>query len=351
MTDALTPRDLDLLRAAFESHADAFAAWERWRDGVAWEGPVDAVAFALLPRVRRNLESLGFDDPLFPRFKGIARQAWVGNQRHKAAIGEWISAIPSVAWMALPPTSTLFLDTAAVGTQGRWSHLMVHPEQAALAIRSLLRCGWKPSGLRLPRVLIKGYVLGAGHIPLERADTDTLTLTWRLQPWFGDRVGEAWADSDSVPLGGHSIRCLCRTDAVTFMLRQPVGGDPLRWTSNVLSICSPAVDWSRIRRSLAMLPLSGDCSPLLPILSRFLDGGHTPASTWRWPVVATLQGPAIPAARSHWSRWRQDWATYKAAWGNEYRLVSAVAQLPGYMMGRWHIPSLDRLPRGLVRWL
>lgn len=353
MTDALAPLEIDLLKAAFQANSDAIAAWERWRDSVDWDGPIDPGAFVLLPRICRNLQAIGFDDPLFPRFKGIARQAWVGNQHLKAAIGGWGTAIPSVEFMALPPTSLLFADTATVTNQGRWFHFAVRPSQAAVAIRSLLRGGWKMTKLRLPNSLLEGYVLGASHIPLELSDTDTLTLTWRLEHWFGDLVDEVWNESDSIAMGNHSVRFLCRTDAVTFMLRQPVGDDPFRWVSNVLSVATAPVDWPRVLPSLAMRPLSHECSKLLPTLTRFLEDGHTLTSSWQWPVFPSGHVPAAQPMRmrSPWSRWRQDWATYQSAWGNEYRLTKAIAQLPGYLMGRWGVTSLGGLPRGVARWL
>ena len=350
MTNALAPLDIDLLRAAFDPHPDAATAWQRWRNSVDWDGAIEPDAFALLPRISRNLQAIGVDDSLFPRFKGIARQAWLNNQHLKAAIRGWVAAIPSVEFMALPPTSLLYADSTSLAGQGRWFHFAVRPEQAAVAIRSLLQGGWRTHKMRLPASLIEGYVLGAGHIPLERPDADTMTLTWRLDN-FGEREDEVWNDSDSIALGDHSIRSLSPTDAVTFSLRQPVGNHPLRWVSNVLSLASPTVDWTRVLRSLAMRPLNHDCVELLPTLTRFVDGGRSSASSWQWPVASADPVPVTRPMRSSCSRWRQDWATYRAAWGSEYRLSSALIQLPGYLMGRWRLPSLLALPRGLAGWL
>jgi hypothetical protein len=351
MPNALTPLDIDLLRAAFEPHPDAATAWQRWRNSVDWDGPIDPDAFPLLPRICRNIQAIGVDDPLFPRFKGIARQAWVNNQHLKAAIRGWVTAIPSVEFMALPPTSLLFADSVSLAGQGRWFHFGVRPRQAAVAIRCLLRTGWKTNDLRLPISLIEGYVLGAGHIPLERSDGDTMTLTWRLDNWFGERVDEVWNGSDSIALGDHSIRSLCSTDAVTVSLRQPVGNHPVRWVSSVLSLASSTVDWPRVQRLLAMRPLSQDCTELLPTLCRCLDSRYTSSSSWHWPVGPAGLAPVIRPRGSSWSRWRQDWATYRAAWGSEYRLSTALIQLPGYLMGRWRLPSLHRLPQGVAGWL
>ncbi len=351
MTNALTPLDIDLLRAAFEPHPDAAAAWQRWRNSVDWDGPIDPDAFPLLPRICRNLQAIGVDDPLFPRFKGIAKQAWVNNLRLKAAVSGWVSAIPSVEFMALPPTSLLYADGSSVANQGRWFQFAVRPQQAAVAIRSLLRGGWRTSDVRLPTSLIEGYVLGATHIPLERSDAGSMTLSWRLENVFGDRADEVWNDSDSVSLGDHSMRSLCQADAVTFMLWQPVGDHPLRWVTDVLAHSSPTVDWPRVLRCLAMRPLRHDCTELLPVLFRFLGGGRASAASWQWPVEPAGLAPVTRPRESPWSRWRQDWATYRAAWGSEYRLSTALIQLPGYLMGRWRLPSLGGLPQGLARWL
>ena len=351
MTHSLTARDVDLLQAAFHAHADASAAWQRWRDGVDWDGPIDPVGFSLLPRICRNLEALGVADPLFPRFKGIARQAWVANQRIKASIGEWTSALPSVEFMALPPTSALFWDGSSIRGHGRWCHLAVRSEQAAFTIRSMLHRGWKMNGLRVPHKLIKGYVLGIGHIPLKHPDCDSLTVTWRLEHWFGAGSDEVWTNCTSGALGGRSIRCMSQTDALVFMLRQPVGGDPLRWVSNVLSLSSPTVDWSRVRRSIAMQPLAHECAALLPTVCRFIDAVHTTASAGQWPVAPADRVPVTLPIGSCWTRFHQDWSRYKTAWGSEYRLGRAIAQLPGYLMARWRMTSLAGLPQGLARWI
>jgi hypothetical protein len=351
MTNALTPLDIDLLRAAFEPQPDAATAWRRWRNSVDWDGPIEPDAFPLLPRICRNLQAIGIDDPLFPRFKGIARQAWVNNQHLKATIGGWVTAIPSVEFMALPPTALLYADSTSLANQGRWFHFAVRPMRAACAIRGLLRAGWRASGLRLPTSLIEGYVLGTGHIPLELADTGTMTLTWRLETLFEDRVDEVWNDSESLAWGDHSMRSLCPTDAVTFSLRQRVGNHPVRWMSSVLSLASPMIDWPRVLRSLAMRPLSHECSELLPTLVRFLEGEHASASSWRWPVGPSDLVPVTRPREPSWNRWQKDWATYRAAWGSEYRLSTALIQLPGYLMGRWQLPSPGGLLQGLARWL
>lgn len=144
---------MDLLNAAFLRHDDAIAAWERWRVGVDWEGHLDHTSFALLPMVYRNLSRLGVEDPLFPRFKGIIRQAWLANQRWVAQIEPTLAACADagVQVMILPPTLRLLLDKSAVMNREEPLCWAVRAAQAEPALRCLLGIGWRSHEVRLPR--------------------------------------------------------------------------------------------------------------------------------------------------------------------------------------------------------
>lgn len=102
----ISSRQGDLLDAAFLRHPEAAAAWRRWSAGVDWDGHLDHTSFALLPRVYRNLRSLGCDDPIFPRCKGIMHQAWLANQHLINGLGPGLDALAQagVVPVLLPPT-------------------------------------------------------------------------------------------------------------------------------------------------------------------------------------------------------------------------------------------------------
>lgn len=347
MTHALPPSDLDLLLAAFHAHPDARDAWARWRSSVDWEEHLGGDAFALLPEVCRNQQDLGVDDPLFPRFRGIARQAWVANQRAKSALPTRLPAGRIPELLLLPPTSFLFEDGTAVLQHRRDWRLAVRPSEAAAAVRALLQAGWRADGPRIPPRWLEGYVRGADHVAMALDDGERLTLTWRLDAWLGDRAEAAWADAATVGPESLRLRCLRGTDAIEFVLRQPVAGRPLRWIGDVLRLAGPGIDWAMLHRELSRRPLVGEAADLLPVLDRLL-GDRDGATLAR----ALSEAPSKPAPTSSFAtRCREDWARYRASWGREYRWPRAVAQLPGYMMGRWGAATPGELARGLVGWI
>lgn len=352
----LHPLETDLLSAAFLPHPDARVAWRRWRDSIDWDRHIDPEAFALLPAVYRNLQGLGADDPLFPRFKGIARQGWLANQRRIVGLKDTLEecARNGVDLLLLPPVSRWLHDPSAILGQRHYLQWAVRPGQAEQAIRCFLRVGWRVAGVRLPPRLIPGYVLGTRHLRLESSAGEAATLTWGLEWWFGARTGEAWRRASSRRLGKQPVLGLDRTDALEFSLRHP-SGSGLGQVADMLVIAAEpgAIDWRRLDSDLERHPLPQAREALLAPLQPFFDALGAPPGLARRCGEAPPPPLQAPTPSTPLGRCRQDWDNYRRAWGAGYRPATAWVQLPGYLMARWRLADPWQIPKGLgarLRW-
>lgn len=356
MTALLEPLQADLLTSAFLHGDAAVPAWRRWRDSIDWAGHLDPDAFALLPAVHRNLRRLGVDDPLFPRFKGIVRQSWLQNQRHIAALGPTLTSCSrsQVEVLMLPPTSLWAIDPTAMLSSAPLHHWAVAPTHAERAIRCLQAAGWRSSGIRLPPALLPGFVRGARHLFLEKSDDQRVVLTWGLEHWFEDRARQVWDRARSVALGAHAIRILDPTDALEFVVRQSVAGPWLRRLGEVLTILAVAerVEWDRLLGEVRTRPLPPSWEEGLRSLQQFLVDRADTAVTLSRCCGERPRAAIDPAGGGGWmARARQDWAAYRSSWGYDYRPIAALVQMPGYLIGRWHLRSASQLLRGVYGWM
>ncbi len=352
MNEVRTSPQIDLLGAAFLRGRGAVGAWESWRDGVDWDGHLDHASFALLPLVYRNLARLGVQDPLMPRLKGVMRRAWLANQRWIARIEPSLAACArdGIEVLVLPPTLRLLLDSSAVMSAQERLSLAVRPGQAEPAVRCLLRAGWRMPEVSLPRWSLTGYIVGARHLMLQEAQGQPLMLTWGLEWWLADRVGEVWTGARHELLGRQPVRRLDSADALEFELRHPVGDPPLRRIAEILMIAQHGEpDWGRLAQAVRERPLPPDWSAALALMQPFLDQWGAPPDLPRWcgPPSPARAAPRASLLR----RSRYDWRAYRAALGSRHGLAAALIQLPGYLMGRWHVPGPGGLPRRLLGWI
>ncbi|MFO1429886.1 MAG: hypothetical protein U1F76_07060 [Candidatus Competibacteraceae bacterium] len=355
MTELLTPLQVDLLRAAFLRHPDALPAWRRWRDSIAWNQYVDPEVFALLPVVYRNLHGLGADDPLFPRFKGIARQAWLANQRWIAELQDTLvrCAEEGVELLALPPTQQLLGDPAVVQSYRRQLALAVRPEQAERAVRCLLHSGWRAARVQLPSGLVAGYVRGTRYLLLKNAKRDPLMLAWGLEWWFDDSAASVWRRARRQSLGKQPIRGLDPGDALAFVLRRSLAETSFGRIAEALAIAvgTELMPWDRLCETFGRHPLPTERLTMLAILQPFFDRRGLTYRLRQWCGESRTESRWTLPAGSPLVRYGRDWQTYRQAWGDSYHPAMALLQLPGYLMGRWQLSSPAELPRGLARWL
>ena len=77
-----------LLRAALLQGEPALQAWQDCKAQVNLEQELDMGSYRLMPLLYRNLRTLGVDDPLMGKLRGIYGREWYKNQMLFRAMAE-----------------------------------------------------------------------------------------------------------------------------------------------------------------------------------------------------------------------------------------------------------------------
>lgn len=352
----------DLLTAAFLDHPDAMAAWQRWSGAIDWDEHLDHNSFSLLPLVYRNLSRLGVDDPLFPRLKGITRQAWLANQRFAVELGPLLAALADdgVELLLLPSLWHLAQDSTVVLNRSAPIRWAVRPEQACTAIHCLLDHGLRLDRVRLPKWSVRGYTAAVRHIDLRDRNGRHWQLNWGLEWWLGERVDSAWENVSWRQVGKHRVRALAAADTLAFELREyvlsgadadavePANGIDQRCfalAGRLLRVARSAAD---NERTIVWYPSDyrvAEClARIEPLLRQYrVHPQQSPGETL--PTARTSTAKPLP------KRMMDDWLRYRVALGTSATHADSLVQLPGYLMGRWRLQHLHQLPRRLLGWL
>lgn len=237
-------------------------------------------------------------------------------------------------------------DRSAVLDRGRPLCWAVAPSQALSAARALLGLGWTIDGAHPPRWSLAGYIAGAHHLILRPGDGPRWLLSWGLDLWPGTRA----LTPEAAPrdLGGRGVLALAPRDALCFALWQPGGLDAFALAAQLLTIA--AVDEIRawpeaVPASTATLPAHWeDClGQLRPLFAQW----GAPAAFGRG--IEPARGPAPP--RNPLKRLATDWHRYRVALAERGSPAMPLPQLPGYLMGRWHLRRPQQLLWRALGWL
>jgi len=344
-------QQLDVLTAAFSRRPDAAEAWLRWRESVDWDRHLDPVSFSLLPIILRNMSSMGLQDALMPKFRGIARQAWLANKVWMRPFQKSMEVLSgaNIGMLFLPPTRRLLLDTSAVLNRNDPVHLAIRRQHAEQAINLLLAVGWKSANVRLPQRAMTGFTLGTHYLLLRRDEDMQLTLNWGLEILFREDASCVWQRAVPAELCGRPASGPDAADALEFVLRHPVAEEPFGQMAEILAVASePGLQWRRLAEALRMRPVHSDwlavLNPLQSILSQW-DADLDPADWCRAHPPRSL----VPR-RSVMARGIEGWRDYRASLGERHALQAAVRQLPGYLMGRWNLAAMRHIPFGFLNW-
>jgi hypothetical protein len=336
MMNILNPNQLDLLSAAFRKHDDAFDHFQRWNQKIDWSGPIDGDAMAVLPAIYQNLQSLGYEHPLFPRFAGIDRRNWVENQRIMNKTLEWLPESADTSPIALPPTAFLFQKGVRFPHDRIPIRLAVRIDNAKKIILDLQAKNFSPAPWRLTsNRWLDGFVRAIDHLPMRDGKTGSLSITWRLETWFGERANGVWHDAVELPVGLKRIRVLQPTDAMEFALRQPVRQHAMRWLTGVLCASSHPIDWQALQERLLASPLSDEQQQLIPHLEYVLQRSLVTSSR---PRGSSATHRTAATTRRNPLRWANvAWRRFWDSWDPNVRWLHRVLQLPGDLYGRMQL--------------
>lgn len=343
----LTEPEADLVRAAFGAGDAATASWRRWRAATDWDAHLDPAAFRLMPAVARNLRRLDSDDPLLPRFAGIARQSWYANQLRWRRYRPILDALAAtgVRPAPLPPDWLLLHDGSAVIDRDAPLACALPGPSVDAATRCLWRAGWRPRPT-ITRWALGGAVLVERELAWHDGSGLALALAWqRDRDTPEGRFSDAtWARATPCRLAHAPALALAGVDALRELCRAPLA-DGWFDAATVLLLHLDAAQPGRDDPASARQPVPVDPTwrPLFDELRPLLPDRHVPQVVDAPPrperdrALAPTHGPLGARLATHWS-------DYRRAWGPDFRVLAGLARLPSYLKARWQLASARDLP-------
>jgi hypothetical protein len=248
-----TPLQELLLKATLLKTDEALQAWEEWysQDGLE---RLDNGSYRLLPMTYRNLQKLGYEDPVLMKLRGINRRAWCENhllfRRMSPALAMFHQA--GIPTLLLKGAALTLLHYRDFGLRPMQDLDILVPEDRALEAAALLEVqGWSRN--TLASVSFGGFFLLYRHAAeFMRRPDERLDLHWHLLVRTCSREADQlfWDASIPVEFEGNSTRALCPTDQ---LLHACVHGaewnevPPLRWVVDASSVLeSSDIDWQRL---------------------------------------------------------------------------------------------------------
>ncbi len=242
-----------LLKATLLKTSAALAAWEEWfqQDGL---DRLDNGSYRLLPLTYRNLQTLGYQDPVLQRLKGVNRRAWCENhlvfRRMAPLLGVFHKA--GIPTLLLKGAALTLLHYQDFGLRPMQDLDILIPEERALDAVSLLeQQGWTRN--TIPAIRFGQFFVSFRHsADFTRERQERVDLHWHVlfQACYRNADQPFWEASVPVKFEGHPTRALCPTDQ---LLHSCVHGlmwneiPPLRWIADSFCILeSSTIDWDRL---------------------------------------------------------------------------------------------------------
>ena len=283
-----TPLQADLLRATLLADERGIEAWERIRP-LLRATEMDYATQALLPRLRRNLLSLGVNDELLALFKGVHRYTWARNQLLIA------QALPVIAALEQAGVATLLLKGAALVADERQDagmrkmtdiDLLVPTDALAEACEIFAAQGMTMTDGK-PMWWVTDYAPSfTMSLNFTNAAQGQLDLHWHVlrDSCAPGADREFWAGAVPIELRGVATRALCPADELLNLIVHGLtwaGSPTYRWILDATLVTrglGGPVDYERLatqarRHRLAPIVLAG-----LRYLSRNF-GVEVPAAT------------------------------------------------------------------------
>ena len=165
-----TPFQELLLKATLLKTDAALRAWQEWfeQDGL---DRLDNGSYRLLPMTYRNLQRLGYDDPVMMRLKGVSRRAWCENHMVFRRMAPVLAALhgAGISTLILKGAALTLLHYRDFGLRPMQDLDILVPEERALDSISLLEGqGWQRE--TLPAVRFGRFFLSYRHAAISSAN-------------------------------------------------------------------------------------------------------------------------------------------------------------------------------------
>jgi hypothetical protein len=355
------PSQTLLLRAALLPVVQALPAWQTWcmQTDIEHTHP-DFGSFRLLPLVWRNLHEAVPDAPLMGRLRGIHRHTWAANQARIAAIDKVLRDLVGAGIEALLLEDGAML-AAYYGDPGlralNEGVVLVHPEQARLALQTLIQAGWQ-MGKFCPASLPEEYSEFVHAGALTNAAGQRIRVQWRLiaHDRRGHADDEVWATARSGELGECPAR-VPAPEALLFGLVDALASSvPARVLPGLADLWMLLRDQDSDGAHLAEVAHTRRIDCLLRLAFEFLSGlaDETPVPPAALSALAAL--PPSPTERAictalsrpatRWNRWMLHWQRFRL--GQE-SAVAAALRFPRYLQYTLGEPNFLSVGRHVLR--
>src|SRR6478609_7358835 len=296
-----TSAQLQLLRAALWTGAEARAAWGQWKETEDLAA-LDFSSWCLLPLAWRNLSAQGVSDEVLEECRGFHRYHWARNQQllRQAAVTvrAWQArGVPVVVLKGAALAADTYPDPGLRAMAD--ADLLVPIERAREVAAWLQADGWQPQ---------ENYPLWA-DVSLETLQSfnwqrglERLDLHWHvLHRCTRPEVTRLfWERARPLALAGADARQLAPEDAFLHVCSHGVqysSQAPFRWLADAAWILrragAGAFDWTRV---VDLAERTGTSLPLR-------HGLDYASAELRLPVPA----PVLAALRARRPAWRERW--------------------------------------------
>lgn len=248
-----TPLQELLLKATLLKTEEAVLAWEQWsaQDGL---DRLDNGSYRLLPLAHRNLESLGYREPILMRLRGIRRRTWCENHLLFRRIVPVLQMFrkAGITTLLLKGTALSLLHYRDFGLRPMQDVDIMVPEERALDAFSLLQAqGWLRN--TLPAVKPGRFFLSYRQsADFTREPQEQLDLHWHVlfEACYRDADQPFWEAAIPVEFEGCPTLALCPTDQLLHVCVHGVSWNdipPLRWVTDASWVLeTSAIDWQRL---------------------------------------------------------------------------------------------------------
>ena len=275
-----TPFQELLLKATLLKTDAALQAWQEWfeQDGL---DRLDHGSYRLLPLTYRNLQRLGYQDPVMMKLKGVDRRAWCENHLVFRRMAPLLAAFhqAGIPTLLLKGAALTMLHYRDFGLRPMQDLDILVPEERALEVVSLLEAqGW--SRITLPAVSIGRFFLSYRQsADFKRHEQERVDLHWHVlfQACHRDADQLFWEASVPIEFEGQSTRALCPTDQLLHACSHGVAWNeipPLRWVADACCVIeSSVIDWQRLVQIAATCRV---VPPLRDALRYLINTGGAP---------------------------------------------------------------------------